>query len=257
VLTGARPSRFENITEELAMPTSVIGLFESQDIANKAIAELTKGGVSQDAVDLLTSAGTREISSRLVEAGYDEAKAQQYADAMQQGGALVIAEIEDDKADAALEALRRFEVLTPDALLERTRSQGRRSEEQAEKAQVIEEELEVGKTATTGGKRLKTEVSEREVQDTVALKDETVDVERSRVERTIKPEEADKAFQERTVEMTETTEKPVVSKQARVVEEVALSKQSGQREETVGGTVRRQDVKVEEVNQKSGSSRKS
>jgi stress response protein YsnF len=48
-----------------------------------------------------------------------------------------------------------------------------------------------------------------------------------------------------------------VSKQAQVVEEVALSKQSGQREETVSGTVRRQDVKVEEVDQKSRSSRKS
>jgi stress response protein YsnF len=50
----------------------------------------------------------------------------------------------------------------------------------------------------------------------------------------------------------------VVSKQAQVVEEVALSKQSGQREETVSGTVRRQDVKVEDVDQKkSGSSKKS
>jgi Domain of unknown function (DUF2382) len=239
------------------MPTSVIGLFESQDIANKAVAEVTKGGVSQDAVDILASSGTKEISSRLVEAGYDEAKAQQYAKALQQGGALVIAEVEDDRADAVLEALRKFEVLTPEALLERTRSQGKRSEQQTEKAQVIEEELEVGKSTTTGGKRLKTEVSEREVEETVSLREENVDVERSRVDRTIKPEEADKAFQERTVEMTETKEKPVVSKQARVVEEVALSKQSGQRQETVGGTVRRQDVKVEEIDRNVSGSKKS
>ena len=73
----------------------------------------------------------------------------------------------------------------------------------------------------------------------------------------MKPEEADKAFGERTVEMTATTEKPVVSKQTHVVEEVALTKQSGQREETVSGTVRRQDVKVEEIDSKSRSSRKS
>jgi stress response protein YsnF len=57
--------------------------------------------------------------------------------------------------------------------------------------------------------------------------------------------------------MTATTEKPVVSKQAHVVEEVALTKHSSQREETVSGTVRRQDVKVEEIDRKSGSSRKS
>ena len=91
----------------------------------------------------------------------------------------------------------------------------------------------------------------------MALKEENVDVERSRAERNLKPEEADKAFGERTVEVTATTEKPVVSKQAHVVEEVGLTKQSGQREETVSGTVRRQDVKVEEVDSKSGSSKKS
>src|SRR3954464_15357233 len=150
--------------------------------------------------------------------------------------------------------MRKFEVLTPDALLERSHN---RQQQGKQKAQVIEEELEVGKATTTSGKRLKTEVSEREVEETVALKEENVDVERSRVGRSLKPEEADKAFGERTVEGTATTEKPVVSKQAQVVEEVALSKQSGQREETVGGTVRRQDVKVEDVDRKATGSKKS
>ena len=120
---------------------------------------------------------------------------------------------------------------------------------------MIEEELEVGVARTTGGKRLKTEVSEREVQETVTLHEENVEVERTKVDRVLKPEEADKAFQESTIEMTATTEKPVVSKQAHVVEEVALSKQSGQREVTVSGTVRRQDVTVEEIDRKSGSAK--
>ena len=174
---------------------------------------------------------------------------------LETAGALVVADVDDDKADTVLETMRKFEVLTPEALLERSGS-GRQGK-QTQKAQVIEEELEVGVARTTGGKRLKTEVSEREVQETVALKEENVDVERNQVGRTLKPEDADKAFGERTVEVTATTEKPVVSKQAQVVEEVALTKQSGQREQTVSGTVRRQDVKVEDVNQKSGSSRKS
>jgi len=235
------------------MSTSVIGLFESPDIARKVVDELTKAGCDKDAIDILESTGVSEITSRLTEAGYDEDKAKRYAEALQKGGALVIAEAEDDKAEAALEAMRRFEVLTPESLQERTSSQGRsqaRSGEQTEKAQVIEEEVQIGKTQTTGGKRLKTEVNEREVEETVSLREENVDVERSRVDRTIKPEEADKAFQERTVEMTETKEKPMVSKQAHVVEEVALSKQSGQREETVSATARRQDVKVEDIEQR-------
>jgi stress response protein YsnF len=255
VLIGAQPSWFKNITEEFAMSTSVIGLFEDQDTARKVVDALTKAGVNEDAVETWSDTSADKVAERLVEAGYEEDKARRYGEVLETAGTLIVAEVDDDKADAALETMRKFEVLTPEALLERsgTRQQG----EQAEKAQVIEEKLEVGKAATTGGKRLKTEVSEREVEETVALKEENVDVERSRVERTLKPEDADKAFGERTVEMTATTEKPVVSKQAHVVEEVALSKQSGQREETVGGTVRRQDVKVEEVDSKSGSSRKS
>jgi hypothetical protein len=40
-----------------------------------------------------------------------------------------------------------------------------------------------------------------------------------------------------------------------VVEEVTLSKQSGEREVTVSGTVRRQDVKVEEIDGKSTKSK--
>jgi stress response protein YsnF len=253
VLIGARPSWFENITEEFAMPTSVIGLFEDHDTARNVVDALTKVGVTEDAVETWSDTSADKVAERLVEAGYDEDKARRYGEVLETAGALIVADVDDDKADAALETMRTFEVLTPEALLERSGNQ--QQGKQTEKAQVIEEELEVGKAATSSGKRLKTEVSEREVQETVALKEETVDVERSRVERTLKPEEADKAFGERTVEVTATTEKPVVSKQAHVVEEVALTKRSGQREQTVSGTVRRQDVTVEEIDGKSGKAK--
>ncbi len=234
------------------MPTSVIGLFEDRETARKVVDALTKAGVQEDAVETLADTGVDTITERLVEAGSDEDKARGYGKALETGGALIVADVDDAKADAALETMRQFEVLTPEALRERnSKQQGK------QKAQVIEEELEVGVTRTTSGKRLKTEVSEREVEETVSLKEETVDVERSRVGRTLKPEEADKAFGERTVEVTATTEKPVVSKQAHVVEEVSLSKQSGEREVTVSGTVRRQDVTVEDIDGKSGKSGKS
>ncbi len=233
------------------MPTSVIGLFEDQDTARKVVTALTKAGLKKDTVEILTDTGADKVSERLVEAGYEEDKARRYGEALETAGALIIADVDDDKADSALEAMRQFDVLTPEALLERSGV----GQEGKQKAQVIEEELEVGIARTTGGKRLKTEISEREVEETVSLKQESVDVERNQVERTLKPEEADKAFGERTVEVTATTEKPVVSKQAHLVEEVSLSKQSGEREVTVSGTVRRQDVTVEDIDGKSGKSK--
>ena len=42
-----------------------------------------------------------------------------------------------------------------------------------------------------------------------------------------------------------------------MVEEVSLNKNSGEREVTVGGTVRRQDVTVEDVDVKAKTSKKS
>jgi len=191
VLIGARPSRFKNITEEFAMPTSVIGLFEDQDTARKVVDALTKAGVKEDAVETWSETGADKVTERLVAAGYDEDKARSYGKALETAGALIVAEVDDNKADSALETMRQFEVLTPEALLERS---GKQQGRQTEKAQVIEEELEVGVARTTSGKRLKTEVSEREIQETVSLKEETVDVERSRVEPTLTADEADEAF---------------------------------------------------------------
>ncbi len=236
------------------MTTSIIGLFENSNIASKVQVALTRAGFKKDAVEIIENVAASRITSRLVEAGYEKDKAESYGKAMQKGGALIVAEAPDDKADEALDMMRSFKALSPEALLEKL---GNQTSEQTQSAQVIEEELEVGVARTTGGKRLKTEVSEREVQETVTLREETVEAERTKVDRVLKPEEADKAFQGTTVEMTATTEKPVVSKQAHVVEEVSLSKQSGERDVTVSGTVRRQDVTVEEIDRKAAGSKKS
>ena len=236
------------------MTTSIIGLFENSNIASKVQGALTRAGFKKDAVEIIENVAASKITSRLVEAGYEKDKAESYGKAMQKGGALIVAEAPDDKADEALDMMRSFKALSPEALLEKL---GNQTSEETQSAQVIEEELEVGVARTTGGKRLKTEVSEREVQETVTLHEETVEAERTKVDRVLKPEEADKAFQEKTTEMTATTEKPVVTKQAHVVEEVALSKQSGERDVTVSGTVRRQDVTVEEIDRKAAGSKKS
>jgi stress response protein YsnF len=59
------------------------------------------------------------------------------------------------------------------------------------------------------------------------------------VDRPVSLEEAKKGFEERTVEVSATVERPVVSKEARVVEEVAVGKTAREREEVVRDTVRR------------------
>jgi stress response protein YsnF len=110
---------------------------------------------------------------------------------------------------------------------------------------VIEEEVRVGKREAGGGRvRVRSYVTERPVEEQVNLRQEQVNVERRPVDRPVEPGEA--VFQEKEIEAVERTEEAVASKQARVVEEVALSKDVDTRTETVRDTVRKTEVEVED-----------
>jgi len=112
---------------------------------------------------------------------------------------------------------------------------------------IIEEELHVGKRVVeTGGARLRSRIIERPVVETLRLREEHVRVERNPVNRPATEAELTN-FREGTIELTEQTEVPVVSKDARVVEEVSLSKEVEECEETIRDTVRRTEVDVEHL----------
>ena len=112
--------------------------------------------------------------------------------------------------------------------------------------QLAEESLQVGKRAVTGGTtRIRRYVVATPVEKEISLHSERVVVERHPVTGTVATGAAD--FTDRTIEMTETEEQAVVSKTARVVEEVALRKEASDRVETVKDTVRRQEVEIETV----------
>jgi stress response protein YsnF len=227
------------------MATSIIGLFESTDLADQVRGELVKAGVQKNSVSVFSDQAGDTLVQELVERGYPEDRARQYAQAVKTGGIVIAAEADDTKADQAVAVMNRFDLKTPEELIERA---GRSRNEETETAQAVEETVRVGKEQVTGGKRLVTNVTEREVEKPVTLREETVEVERNREDRRLSPEEANKAFEDKTVEVTATSERPVVSKEARVTEEVALRKQAGERQETVRETVRRSEVEVETLN---------
>lgn len=122
---------------------------------------------------------------------------------------------------------------------------------------VIEEQLEVGKRQVqTGGVRLRSRIVETPVEESLRLREEKVTVERNTVNRPAT--DADFAnFKETSIELTEQSEVPIVSKQARVVEEISLDKKVTDRDETIRDTVRSTEVDVENLenkNTKTGSS---
>jgi uncharacterized protein (TIGR02271 family) len=118
---------------------------------------------------------------------------------------------------------------------------------ESEAIPVVEEDVRVGKRQVErGGVRVRSYVLERPVEKDVTLREERVDVERRPVDRPAGtlPEGA---FRERSIEVTATAEEPVVQKEARVVEEVAVRKQAEERTETVRDTVRKTEVEVENL----------
>lgn len=108
---------------------------------------------------------------------------------------------------------------------------------------VIKDDIQVGKRdVQEGTTRVQKRTVEKPVEENVRLRDEDVRVERREANRPVK--DPDKAFQEQTIEMTETNEVPMVSKAARVMGGVALQKEVQQKKETVRDTVRKTEVEV-------------
>ena len=94
--------------------------------------------------------------------------------------------------------------------------------------------MSVGKRAVSGGTtRIRRYVVETPVQEQVTLHGEKVTMERRPVTDGRPVGDAD--FTDKTIEMTETSEEAVVSKTARVTEEVSLRKEASDRVETVQG----------------------
>jgi len=232
----------------MARTVNVVGLFPDATRVTKAIQELTGRGFRREDIQLLTSqsAGT-QLSSQLAYLNAPAEEAQFWSRGVQNGGTLLVLQTTGDRADEATDILDRFGAAQlEDQNLPRTAQQTVPAQGEAV-IPVVEEELSVGKRAVQrGGVRVYTHVQERPVEESVRLREEHVTVERHPVDRPVT--EADRAaFQEGTIELTETAEEAVVSKQARVVEEVVVGKEATERTETVRDTVRRTEVDVEEL----------
>lgn len=110
---------------------------------------------------------------------------------------------------------------------------------------VVEEELRVGKRDVNAGRvRVRAYTVSTPVNERVTLRDESVSIERRAVDRPVDATEA--AFADRTIEAEEHHEEAVVSKDARVVEEIAIRKTEDERVETISDSVRKTEVEIED-----------
>ena len=263
------------------MSKTVVGLFENNREAQRAVVELIDGGIAREDIGVTsgdyttggaTDAGARDegIGDKIGNFfgslfGDDDEDARYYSESVGRGGVVVTVDAETDAdAERAVTVFNRFgadvdergtagHATTGYADVsghERraTTTEGAELREGGEaRLPVMEEQLAVGKREVErGGVRVRSRVVERPVEEAVRLRDERVRVERRPVNRPVTDDDI-RMFREGTIEVTERAEVPVVSKEARVVEEVAINKEVGERTETVSDTVRRTDVEVEEV----------
>jgi len=110
---------------------------------------------------------------------------------------------------------------------------------------IVEERLRVGKRDTNLGRvRVRSYVVEEPVQEQVTLRQERVRVERRPIDQKLTGRQD--VFQDRVIEADEHAEEAVISKEARVTEEISLRKEADERTETVSDTVRHTEVEVED-----------
>lgn len=176
-----------------------------------------------------------------------------YEEALRRGGFLLTVNVDDQEAGQVYELLdgsnavdfddreremRRSGFVPPPAAAARTTDE--------EIIPIVEEQLRVGKRQVKrGGVRVRAYTVEAAVHEQVQLREEHVTIERRPINERVGDAEA--LFQERSFEATETAEEAVVGKEARVVEEVVVRKDVGQRVETVQDKVRHTEVEVERL----------
>jgi uncharacterized protein (TIGR02271 family) len=260
------------------MAKTVVGLFEDGREAQRAVVELIDGGIAREDIgvtssDYTTGAAADDTGDRGQGLGDkisgffgslfgDDEDARYYSESVQRGGVVVTVDAETDAdAERAVAVLNRFgadvdqhgttgqtTTATTGYAAGTTANASTELREGGEATlPVIEEELAVGKREVErGGVRVRSRIIERPVEESVRLREERVHVERRPVNRPVTDEDI-RMFREGTFEVRERAEMPVIAKQTRVVEEVSVNKEVGERTETISDTVRRTDVEVEEV----------
>lgn len=235
------------------MAKTVIGLYDDINEAQRVADDLRANDFGSNEIMVARQNDVSRATDKLNAARIPDRDVRFYTEGINRGGALVLVETSDDRARRASEIMSQYNIVDVDTRLDQYRQGGMSDmsvstlDEEGGVIEVVEEELQVGKRQVQrGGVRIHTHVSERPVEEQVTLRDEAVRVERRPVDRPAGDADMS-AFKEGTLEVTETDEEAVVSKQARVIEEVVIEKDVDDRTETVRDTVRRTNVDVEQI----------
>jgi uncharacterized protein (TIGR02271 family) len=260
---------------------TIVAHFDSRSQAEIAQAALVSEGVAASAVTMLPDEGSSYTRSTS-ETAYDHRRDQggfwaslgnlmlpdedryTYAEGMSRGGVTLAVTTDDAHYDRVAQILEHNGAVDLDAREAEWRSAGWTGYAAGTGAaaattgtapstglrddgviQVVEEQLQVGKRQVDRGSvRIRSYVVETPVQADVELRSERVTIERRPVDRPATA--ADLQGGNQVLEATERREEAVISKEARVVEEIGLRQETQVERQVIQDTVRKTEVEIED-----------
>jgi uncharacterized protein (TIGR02271 family) len=257
------------------MAITLVGIFDSVADAQDARRLLLQEGLDESMVRLtssdtasmqggaVTTEDRRGFFARLFGLDEPDENVGHYAEAVRRGSTIVTVELDDEsRASQIVSLLEESGAIDVDRRMEQWKASGYtgydptaapytadEAQEERETFKVMKEELRVGKRAVeSGAVRVHRRMTEKPVSEQITLREEKAVVDRRPVDREATPAELE-AFgkADRDILLRETAEEPVVSKTARVIEEVSVGKEARERTETINDTVRSTEVEVEKL----------
>ena len=264
------------------MAQTVIGVFADDYDANRAVDALHEDGFTDAQVDFSSRTSATDASTRRdrhAKTGgffenlfgsndeYDETTRNNYREAAARGTVVTVHTKDMTRAERAADILDRFGALDANDTATKLRDKGVGHDDydtdlaahredftygndyahDDQSVKVIKEDVAIGKqTVQTGGVRVRSRIVEKPVNEEIRLREERVVVNRTPVDRPATEAELN-TLKDGTIEVTETAERAVVEKKARVTEEISIGKQASEHVERVNETVRETEVDVEQM----------
>src|ERR1051325_8401154 len=226
----------------------IVVVFDSPEKARAARNALVGAGISNDRMEIVEHRTNTDNWTTLRNYSIPDEDCHLYAEGLGRGHAMLLIRCNAAEHDRVLQLIKNQNPIDMDEHASQWRAAGWSGRAEGAQEQVIpvyEEKLKVGKRVVEqGGVRVRVYTVEQPVQEGVTLRQERGAVERRPVDRPVATAPGD-AFRDRTIDVQTRQEEAVVSKEARVKEELVVRKEADQRTQTVRENVRRTEVDVE------------
>jgi stress response protein YsnF len=242
----------------------VVAVYDTEASANAALKSLISTGYLTDDISVIRSEGEAAkaglyepgVWQRLFGRDLEHHEAAVLGRSFKEGSVIVSVRVPESEASKVVSLLDSHK---PVDVLDRAKAYGLVGTTVAtpkapapakltgdELLRVAEEQINVGKRLIESGlTRVRRYSVEKSVEASITLHEEHAEVMRRAISDPNYVKDID--WSDKTIDVTETVEEPVVNKTAHITEEVVVRKQGSDRTQTVHDTVRRQQVEVDHL----------